>query len=465
VDQLEDEMKIFLVDDEASIRLGVGDALRNEGFDVELARNGEEAWLRLNRESFDVVLSDVRMPQLSGRNLMRRAVRRFPQTDFVLMTGYATIQDAVEAVKSGATDYLAKPVETETLLTLLRKITERRRLAGRLINEHNPETAIADRLQGSHPTMTALRERIVTFAQSNATVLITGETGTGKELVARALHDKSSRQTGPFIAINSSAFPDTLIDAELFGHEKGSFTGALKKRSGRFQAAHGGTLFLDEIGELPTPAQAKLLRALQESQVYPIGSDQPVNVDVRVLAATNRDLKSLVASGGFREDLYYRLKVLHLRIPPLRNRRSDIPSLCRFFLREFQDEGEQQELSSEAWATLLRHDFPGNVRELRHAVQHARIVAAGRTIEAGHWPEDITGELAFNHQGKSTEGVKGTTLAQAVNSFEQDFIQQALQQTNGQRTKAAKVLGISRKSLWEKLKRAEAAEGIDSEDF
>jgi len=449
-------MKVYLVDDEPSIRLGVGDALVQEGFDVSMASDGEEAWRCLEQESFDVVVSDIRMPGMNGRDLMDRGLKRWPDTAFILMTGYGSVSNAVDAVKAGAYDYLTKPFDIALLTTRLRRIEEQRRLEGRLREmEERVEgvSGAARRIIGAHPSVTNLRERLMTFASSDATILITGETGTGKELVARAVHDASPRRDGPFVAINSSAFPETLIDAELFGHEEGAFTGAVRRRAGRFQSACRGTLFLDEIGELPLPAQAKLLRALQESVINPIGSDEVVNVDVRVVAATNKDLKRLISEGKFREDLYYRLNVLQLKVPPLRDRTTDLPALCRHFFEEFAGAGRMIDVTPAAWARLSQYSFPGNIRELRHAIQHAVIISRGQPIEPEHWPEDIAGELGNGHEQMAKDSPVTRTLADAVATFEWNYIQQTLRLTDGRKSDAAALLGISRKNLWEKLKR------------
>jgi DNA-binding NtrC family response regulator len=459
-------MKIFLVDDEPSIRLGLGDALEAAGFDVSIAKDGTTAWARLESEPFDVVVTDIRMPGMNGKDLLERGIAQWPSTAFILMTGFGSVDDAVEVVKAGAHDYMTKPFDTAMLITRIRRIEEQRHLEARLREAEARAARTGPSLKaiiGQHPATMHLKDRIATFAQSDATVLITGETGTGKELVARALHEASPRWEGPFIAINSSAFPATLIDAELFGHEKGAFTGAVRRRAGRFQTANGGTIFLDEIGELPLPAQAKLLRVLQDSVLTPVGSDEDIEVDVRVVAATNRDLKKRIAAGGFREDLYYRLNVLGVNVPPLRDRKSDLPALCRHFLDQLTGGERNIDIAPAAWAHLSQYPFPGNIRELRHAIEHGVILCRGQLIEPHHWPDDIA-----RHQGGGQQTARPTpshsTLADAVTAFEFDIIQHTLRMTGGRKAEAAERLGISRKNLWEKLKRRTSHDGETDSD-
>ena len=286
---------------------------------------------------------------------------------------------------------------------------------------------------------------------SDAPVLISGESGSGKELVARSLHTVSPRKDRPFVAINCAAFPETLIEAELFGHERGAFTGAVRRREGRFKAANGGTLFLDEVAELPLMVQAKLLRVLQDGTIEPLGTNTPLKVDVRIISATHRNLKERISEALFREDLYYRLNVLDIRVPPLRERRSDLPVLVEHFLRKFLgDEADLPSISPRAWAALSEYDFPGNVRELEHAIQHALVLSRGETIDIQHLPEDVAGQHLPSDQAPEPGGLR--PLATAVKEFEREYLQRALGIAEGKKTRAAELLGISRKNLWEKMR-------------
>jgi two-component system response regulator HydG len=294
-----------------------------------------------------------------------------------------------------------------------------------------------------------LLERLETVAPSDAPVLVTGESGTGKELVARSLHALSPRREKAFVAVNCAAFPETLLEAELFGHERGAFTGAVKKRDGRFKAADGGTLMLDEISEIPLPAQAKLLRVLQEGVFEPLGTNAPVSVDVRIVSASNKNLKQRVAEGKFREDLYYRLNVLDILLPPLRERRDDIPLLVEFFLKRSADGGASSTIAPRAWAALAEYPFPGNVRELEHAIQHAVVLARGKEIDLEHLPRDIVGA---NAPAAGQGGAVLRPLAVAAREFEREYLLRALAACEGRKARAAELLGISRKNLWEKLK-------------
>jgi len=395
-----------------------------------------------------VVVSDIRMPGLDGLSLFRAVREIAPDTAVILMTAYGAVDDAVGALREGAYDYLTKPFEVGELLTRVGRIAERHNLRaelelarGQLARaEHKRE------LIGRSPPMVRLIDRIDTLAPSDAPVFIQGESGTGKELVARRLHALSTRPHGPFVPVHCAAFPETLIEAELFGHERGAFTGAVRRREGRFKVASGGTLFLDEVAEIPLPAQAKLLRSLQEGTIEPLGTSEPVKVDVRIVSATHRNLKQCVREGTFREDLYYRLKVLDVRVPPLRDRRADLPLLVEHFLTRFDAEGAS--LSPRAWAALKAHDYPGNVRELEHALHHGAVLARGGEIGLEHLPEDVVGDNIVAEDDSDDV----TPLAVAVKAFERDYIQRALKVAGGKKTRAAELLGISRKNLWEKLR-------------
>jgi DNA-binding NtrC family response regulator len=365
------------------------------------------------------------------------------------MTAYGEVQDAVGALRDGARDYLTKPFADDELLLRVQRIAERQALHDEITEARALVKRVQDRgvIIGRSAPMTRMKALIEAMAPSDASILVLGESGTGKELIARQLHTLSDRADGPFVAVHCAAFPETLIEAELFGHERGAFTGAIRQRDGRFKIADGGTLFLDEIAEIPLPAQAKLLRVLQEGTFTPIGSNTPIRVDVRIVSATHRDLKAQIAAGQFREDLYYRLNVLDILAPPLRERAGDLPLLVEYFLNRFAKE-KHPDLSPEAWAALMNHPFPGNVRELEHAMQHAVVLSRGQTIELAHLPRDISKEA----YGLTDKAAMFKPLADAHRAFERTYVLQALRLAEGRRTQAAELLGISRKNLWEKMK-------------
>jgi DNA-binding NtrC family response regulator len=446
-----DALNILLVDDEPDIHVAVGDALRDVGHRITTATNGMEALDLVTTQAFDVMICDVRLPKLDGLTLFRRTRQESPDTSVILMTAFAAIQDAVAAVKEGAHDYLTKPFEIDEITLRIQRIAEHRALLreleearAQLAKQEGDETIIGRSVQ-----MLRLLDRVNTIATSHAPVLLSGESGTGKELVARALHDRGPRRGKPFVAVNCAAFPDTLLEAELFGHERGAFTGAVKRRDGRFRAAHAGTLLLDEVAEMSLPAQAKLLRVLQEGTVEPLGTNESVRVDVRVISATHRNLKERIVTGQFREDLYYRLNVLNVDIPPLRERKGDLPLLVQYFLRKFTRSGKPTpSLSPAAWAALAEFAFPGNVRQLGHAIEHAVVLAGEASIDVQHLPKDIAqlGEAA------RTPTPVPRPLGTALKEFEREYLQRALAQAEGKRTLAAEILGISRKNLWEKLR-------------
>ncbi len=445
-------MDILLVDDEPTIRLSVGDALTEAGHRVTLASDGAQALELARSRRFDVVVTDIGLPKVDGLTVFRTVKQESPGTDVILITAYAAVADAVEALKDGAHDYLTKPFDVDELVVRVGRLGDRHALNKELAAARAMlaarETARA--IIGKSAPMLRLLDRIDALAGSDANVLIQGESGTGKELVARRIHDLSPRAAAPFVAVHCAAFPETLIEAELFGHERGAFTGAIKKRDGRFKVADGGTLFLDEVGEIPLPAQAKLLRVLQDGVIEPLGTSTSVKVDVRVLCATHRNLKECVSKGTFREDLYYRLNVLDVIVPPLRDRRGDLPILVEYFLQRFApDPDRRPPISPRAWAAISNYAFPGNVRELEHAIQHAVVLARGREIDLEHMPRDIVGS-DVEEAGGSAESIQ--PLGTALKAFEKEYLLRALRLADGRKLKAAEMLGISRKNLWEKLR-------------
>jgi DNA-binding NtrC family response regulator len=441
-------LDILLIDDEADIRLPLGEALRDLGHRVSLAADGGEAMRCLDHQTFNLVVSDVRLPKVDGFTILRRVREERPETHVVLMTAFGTIQEAVAAVKEAAVDYVTKPFELPEVLGIVARIDERWRLLHELAEARAQLAAnhVDHTIEGRSPAMVHLRSQISAIANSSAAVLLAGESGTGKELAARMIHAASDRRDRPFIPVNCAAVPATLIEAELFGHERGAFTGAVKRREGRFKAADTGTLFLDEIAEMPMEVQVKLLRVLQDGAFEPIGTNTPIKVDVRLISASNRDLKVMVAEGRFRQDLYYRIKVFELPLPPLRQRLVDLPILVEQFLREFTPEGQKTPpIAPAAWAALQTYSYPGNVRELKHAIQHATILAQGQQIEPHHLPAEFRSKVEIPSSG-SVE-----PLAMAMAQFEKRYIERTLQTTSGERARAADLLGISRKNLWEKM--------------
>jgi two-component system response regulator AtoC len=441
-------LDILLVDDETAIRLPVGEALRAKGHRVSIASDGDEAMARLDAEVFQLVVSDVRLPRGDGFSILRRVRRDCPWTDVLLMTAYGTIADAVTAMKEQAIDYVTKPFDVQELVTVVARIDERRQLKDELkqVRAQLAARRADDHLIGRSPPIARLRDQVDAVAESDAAVLLTGESGTGKELVARMLHDRSPRRNKPFIAVNCAAVPPTLIEAELFGYERGAFTGAMRRREGRFAIADGGTLFLDEIGEMPLEAQAKLLRVLQDGTFEPIGTNETTRVDVRLVSATNCDLRSALERHTFRRDLYFRIRVLELVLPALRERPSDLPLLVEHFLRELTPAASPPPpLSPAAWAALSRYAFPGNVRELKHALQHATILARGAEIQLQHLPRDLQGDAA------AEEGGRVRPLSLVMEEYEREHILRTLKLVEGERKKAAQLLDISRKSLWKKM--------------
>jgi DNA-binding NtrC family response regulator len=447
-------MKLLLAEDDRIVRITVRDALEEAGYDVVECADGTSAVAALDREAFDLVLTDVRLPGVDGITLFRRARRVQPDAAVVLMTAFADADDAVAVMRDGARDYVQKPFEMEELLLRIARVRDE------LLFRRGMEAGAApegEAIVGDSPASRLLRDRVEAAAASDVAVLITGETGTGKDLCARTIHERSRRARGPFVVVNCAAIPETLFESELFGHEKGAFTGADRRRTGRFEAASGGTLFLDEVGELSPPSQAKLLRAIETSTFEPVGSTRTVRVDVRIVAATNRDLAAEIARGAFRKDLFYRLNVIDVHAPPLRERRADVPVLVSAFLAQIAARQGRPvpTLEPSAVAALAAHDYPGNVRELQHALERGVALARGGPIRLDHLPPEI-GAGAAPDPTASAAGAALRPLGEAVETFEQQYIRRALEKTGGHRGRAAALLGISRKSLWERLRDARA---------
>jgi DNA-binding NtrC family response regulator len=447
------DARILVVDDEAAQRELLAGFLRDLEAEVVEAADGRAALDLARRCLPDVVLSDMRMPGLGGRELLAALKRENPEVEVVLVTAYATVPEAVACLKDGAADYLLKPLELDEVERLLRRAVERRHLR-RENRELRRRVGEIESLPGIVTAGGPMAEALSTVARAAATavpVLILGESGTGKELVARALHAASARAAGPFLAVNGASLSPTLLESELFGHERGAFTGAERTRKGRFELARGGTFFLDEVGDLPPEVQVKLLRVLQEGTIERVGASEPLPVDVRVVAATHRDLAREVAAGTFREDLYYRLAVVTVELPPLRRRRGDIPLLVEHFRRKHSPAGEpEKRFSREAVDLLVGYDYPGNVRQLENIVQRSLVLARGELITSADLPAAVQ-----RRNGEPVGGDLGedAPLPRRVAALERAAIERALAQEAGNQSRAAARLGLSERALRYKLRR------------
>ncbi len=439
---------ILVVDDEAAHRLMLTAHLEEAGYQVREAADGEAAVAAVEAEPVDLVLMDLVMPRVDGMEALGRMKGAHPELPVMMMTAYGSIDSAVQALKLGAEDYLTKPLDMDEVLIKIERQLKTANLARQVASqaERLGERFDFSALVGESPPMRRLKETMALVAPSQATVLISGESGTGKEVVAQILHQSSPRAQGPLIKINCAALPENLLESELFGHEKGAFTGATSRREGRLAAADRGTLFLDEIGEMTPALQAKLLRALQEGEYSPVGSDKTYHTDVRVIAATNRDLAAAVSEGAFREDLYYRLNVVNLAMPPLRERGEDVLLLAELFLRRFTKENQRdlKGFSPQARTRLMSYAWPGNVRELINAVERAVILAGGRFIEPG--------DLLLGDKTPESAAEDSLHPGLTIREAERLLIEKTLAATEGNRTRAAQMLGITRKTLQNKIK-------------
>ena len=442
--------RILVVDDEQNARSALRTILSEEGYEIREATNGEEALSLLTEFAPDLILCDVRMPKMDGLTLLHTAKEQGADGVFVMMTAFAAVETAVEAMRAGAETYLVKPLDANAVIVFIEKALEKRRLVrdARQLRERVRERYRLDGMVGEAPEMQAVYEVIRQAASTKATVLVLGESGTGKELIAQALHEQSSRKDKPFIKVACAALSETLLESELFGHEKGSFTGAAGRREGRFELADGGTLFLDEIGEMPPSMQVKLLRALQQREFERVGGTQTIKVDVRVVAATNRDLAAEVKEGRFREDLYYRLNVVSVTLPPLRRRKGDIPALVSLFVEKYGKSygKELKGLAPGTMNALLAHDWPGNVRELENAIERAVVLAKGTDLTADDLPPSLRGPRPTTRDASSL--IPGATLKQ----IEREAILRTLELVGGSTTKAGEMLGISVRKIQYRLK-------------
>ncbi len=451
---------LLLIEDEAPLRMAVAEQLRDRGYRVEEAESGEAALTRIADFAFDVIITDLRLPGMDGGAVMDAAIARYPDIIVIVITGYGTVKSAVEAIKRGAWDFVSKPFQLDELLHVLEAALEKRRL--RTENAYLRAQLDAryrfEGLIGKSPAMARLFQLLETVMATSSTILITGETGTGKEVVARAIHHGGPRSAHRFVALNCSAIPETLLEAELFGHVKGAFTGAIANRQGRFEQAHKGTLFLDEVGTMSAGLQMKLLRALQEREFERVGDSHTIKVDVRVVAATNSDLTRMVSEGQFREDLYYRLNVIPVRLPPLRERREDIPLLARHFLDRFcPDVTPPITVSQEAMRQLMSYQWPGNVRQLENAIERAVAFGTARgQIDVADLPPELATAEAATLPTSVTLPEEGLDLPLFIENIERDVIHRALARTAGNKGQAAGLLNLKRTTLVEKLRRMKA---------
>jgi len=438
------KVKLLVVDDEAIVREALGDWLKDIGYQIFTAENGHKALEVVEKEKPGIMIADLVMPGMDGIELMKRAKAQQPNIEVIIITAYASIPTAITAMKEGAYDYIEKPFCPERAELLVKKLTEHQELVEenlslrqKLEDRYRFENIIA-----KSSKMQRVIEVIKVVAKSNATVLITGESGTGKELVARAIHSQSHRRNKPFVAVSCAALPESLLESELFGHEKGSFTGAYAQKKGKFEFANGGTLFLDEVGEMSANIQVHLLRVLEEKEFTRVGGNEPIKVDVRVISATNKDLRKAIEKQEFREDLYYRLNVVNIELPPLRERKEDIPLLAEHFLHKFAMENRKEvtEFSSEAIEFLLAYDWPGNVRELENAIERAIILSNDSPITTADLPQENLSLVVSASIGKNLKEV------------EKSHILNVLRETGENYSEAARILGVSRMTLYNKAK-------------
>jgi len=438
------KIEVLIVDDEAIVREALADWLKDIGYQVFTAENGHKALEVIEKEKPGIMIADLVMPGMDGIELMKRAKAQQPNIEVIIITAYASIPTAITAMKEGAYDYIEKPFCPERAELLVKKLAEHRELVEenislrqKLEDRYRFENIIA-----KSSKMQRVIEVIKVVAKSNATVLITGESGTGKELVARAIHSQSHRRSKPFVAVSCAALPESLLESELFGHEKGSFTGAYSQKKGKFEFANGGTLFLDEIGEMSANIQVHLLRVLEEKEFTRVGGNEPIKVDVRVISATNKDLRKAIEKQEFREDLYYRLNVVNIELPPLRERKEDIPLLAEHFLHKFAMENRKEvtELSPEAIESLLAYDWPGNVRELENAIERAIILSKDSPITTADLPQENLSLVGAASIGKNLKEV------------EKSHILNVLRETGENYSEAARILGVSRMTLYNKAK-------------
>ena len=450
--------RILIVDDERSNLESLQRIFTREGWQVALAGSGTEALDAVRRERPDVVVTDLMMPGMGGGELLRAVKAVAPQVEVILVTAFGTVEGAVAAMKDGAYDFITKPVRRHAIVKSVRQALERASLVAenRALRERLARfsgEASDGGMVGTAPAFRAALDTLRQVAPASATVLLLGESGTGKELAARLLHDLSPRAGGPFVPVNCAAIPETILESELFGYERGAFTGAAQRKEGRFQRAHGGTLFLDEVGDMSPAVQAKLLRVLQDGVVERLGGTQPVQVDVRIVAATNRDLAAEVRAGRFREDLFYRLDVVTVRLPPLRERREDVPLLAAAFLARFAERNRREVtgFSDAALQALSAHDWPGNVRELQHAIERAVVLCRGHVVDLGDLPDPVRAAIPGRSAPPSSS--LSIPVGTPLEEIERIVIRETLRHTRGDKNLAARLLQVAPRTIYRKLDR------------
>ncbi|MFA5353855.1 MAG: sigma-54 dependent transcriptional regulator [Thermodesulfovibrionales bacterium] len=439
--------RILIIEDDPIMRLGMSHFLASQGYDIATREDGDRGIGALEEASFHLVITDLRLPGRDGFEVLRRVKEISPVTGLIIITGHPDIKGAVQAIKDGAFDYIAKPFSNEELLIAVERFFKFQKLEEEVTYLKGSQRTAFEDIIGISPSMRDVFDRISSVAETDVPVLIQGESGTGKEMVANAIHRLCKRKDMAFVKINCAAIPENLFESELFGHEKGSFTGAISLRKGKFEFAHGGTMFLDEIGDFPLTLQPKLLRVLEEHKITRLGGNVPIEVDVRGIYATSKNLKEEVAAGRFREDLYYRINVVPVTLPPLRERKEDLPHLIDHFLGYFMDKFQKPDLtfSSSAYEALLSYKYPGNVRELKHAVERAVVLSREKNIDIKHLPEEISG-------GGREATSDDLSLDESLRQMEKNRILKALKEAGGRKIEAASKLGISRKVLWKKIK-------------
>ncbi len=450
---MKNKFHILIIEDEPLMRISIADALKHEGYQVTDTNSGNEGLRLVQGGNYDAIITDLRLPGIDGMNILKASKQYSPSTQVIMITAYATVSTAIEAMKEGAYDYLTKPFSMEELLLMLKRILTFKEMEEENLYLKEQIKGRYKEIIGRSEKIQAIFEQIDIISGTDTTALLYGESGTGKELVAQAIHYRSHRKDGKLIKVHCGALPETLLEAELFGYEKGSFTGALKQKKGRFELAHKGTIFLDEIGDISPTVQMKLLRVVQERQFERVGGTETIDVDVRIICATRKDLKQEVQKGNFREDLYYRLNVVPIAVPTLRERKEDILPLIEHFLKKFSSEMKRplKGLSPKARELLLKYPYPGNVRELENAIERAMAMGRGEEIQPLDLPEEIRSiEDTVNTESAGRE--EYASLKKAVEGFERAYISRTLKQASGNKTRAAEILGISRKTLWEKCK-------------
>jgi DNA-binding NtrC family response regulator len=446
--------RILIIEDEPSMRLGMSHLLSSSGYAVKACEDGAEGISTIERERFDLVITDLKLPHYDGLTILHRIKNVSPDTGVIIMTAYAEVKTAVQAIKDGAFDYIAKPFSNEELLITVDRFLQFRSLEKELFQLRSTfhDKTCFENIIGVSSSMRDVFDRIDSVAGTDVPVLIQGESGTGKELVANAIHNLSARKDKPYIKINCAAIPESLFETELFGHERGTFTGATETRKGKFEMASRGSIFFDEIGEMPMGLQAKLLRVIEDHTVTRLGGGEPIRVDARGIYATSKNLKEVIKGGGFREDLFYRINVVPIVLPPLRERREDIPCLIEFFIRYFGKTFSKPELkiTPSAYDALMSYRYPGNVRELKHAVERAVLLSKNGLVELRDLPEEFSGVSK-----PESEALGNSTLESNIVALEKQMIIDALREARGRKIEASKRLGISRKVLWRKIKEYE----------